>query len=154
MKRTALFLFALLVSITSILADDAIDKALIPTGLTLVASDSKGQILDCVAVENDTKSRIIVFSVPKNASEIRVFALGNRIGKEIPSGRYFTGLADDKKYFGLGFVKVYVEKGLFVSVDSNGFGSLSITDAMKTAIKKDLAEAKPAPITKIELAEE
>ena len=154
MKHAVASLIFLLIFSGSIPAAESSTNALAPTGLTLVVSDSTGLILDCVSVENDQKSRLVTFSVPENAERIRVFALGTRIRKEFPADRHFTGLAADKKHFGLGVVRLYVKKGILVNVDCNGFGSLSITDAMKSAIQKDLEEAKPAAISRVELVED
>jgi len=146
MKRipTLIFLFvSIFSSICS--ADEAA-----PTDLTVVVCDSANKVLDTVVIPNDKKSWSVKFTLPKGLDEIRVFALGKRQHKDLPSGYYITGRPDDKKWMGLGYVEAHIEDGILVGVDGNGFGQFKIGEKLQTQILANIKAGKRASMTILE----
>lgn len=129
----------------------AAGNPLAPTELTLVVTDKSNRVLDTVAVVNDKKSRSVIFQVPENYDEIRVFAVGSRVHQDMPKGYYIKGRPEDKKWWGLGYVEAHIVKGTLVAIDGNGAGPFKLSKAIKAAIKKDLEEAKQAKMTSLKV---
>ena len=127
------------------------NPALTPTGLTIVALDQDGNVIDSVAVE-ESVSRVLTFRVPPGQEEIRVFALGERVFEDYPKGSYLTGRPDDETWMGLGYVQARVEDGILTSIDSNGIGTLSLNAEIEEMILKDLSEGLYSPFTTVGLS--
>ncbi len=133
-------------------ADD--EKLLLyPTGLTVVVTDKACKVLDTVKVPDDKKFYEITFTLEEGRDELRVFALGTRIDKDIPKDLLVKGLP--KKEGGRGKVVVSIDEGSLTGISGNGFVIWKLTDEVKKEIAADLKEDKPADLTTMdELVEE
>ncbi|QQL44069.1 hypothetical protein [Sulfuriroseicoccus oceanibius] len=120
-----------------------------PTGLTVVVCDSSNKVLDTVVVPDDEKSGSVKFTLPEGVTEIRVFALGKRQHKDLPSGYFIKGRPDNDEWMGRGYVEAHVEKGLLVGIDGNGVGPIKFSEELEKQILADIKADKPAPLTTI-----
>ncbi|MBC2603152.1 hypothetical protein [Puniceicoccus vermicola] len=126
------------------------DSGLFPTGLTIVALSQNDEVMDAIAVE-ESVSGSIIFRVPPGESQIKVFALGDRVFESYPSEFHFTGRPDDEEWMGLGFVRAEIENGVLTTIDSNGIATLSLSDETKEEILVDLTEGAQSPYAEIDL---
>jgi len=88
------------------------------TGLTLVALNDEGGLIDAVSIPTDDSVTSVVFRLPENLDHMQLVLWGNRIHDSIPKGAYFTTSRN-----GFAEIRVSIVDGTVESVVGNGFGT-------------------------------
>jgi len=87
------------------------------TGLTLVALNDEGDLIDVVSIPSDDSVIEVVFQLPENLENMQLVLWGDRIHDSIPKGAYFT-----TSHKGLAEIRVGIVDGIAESVAGNGYG--------------------------------
>lgn len=124
----------------TVIADESEEMA--PTGLTLIICDAEKNVLDTVLIPKGDVVSSVKVTIPEGLEEVQVFALGDRVDKDIPRNIFFKGRPDNEKWGGLGFVEVFFEDGMLIGIDGNGYGPLKVDEKLLKMVLLDIKENK------------